>query len=97
MSEFQNYQNNDSSGLNSSGSDGDANGGNSQKKSGVGTTIRAEPKLYYQLFWFVGGFLQGGYLGWKGVQLRQKLFRLKPMQQLQDTEENTDDSELKVL
>ena len=31
-----------------------------------------------------------------GWQLRQKLFRLKNMDQLQDTEENTDDSELKV-
>ena len=45
MSEFQNYQNNDSSGLNSSGSDGDANGGSSQNKSEVGVPSLSEQSL----------------------------------------------------
>ena len=35
--------------------------------------------------------------GIRGMNLQEKLFRLKSMKGLQDTEENQDDSELKVI
>ena len=35
--------------------------------------------------------------GIRGMNLKQKLFRLKNIDGLQDTEENQDDSELKVI